>query len=422
MIPILYPASETEFKTGGLGALVDCVSSKVTEERNGEFNCEFEYPIDAPMFPKIKPGCIVYVDHDASRKPQPFDIYAFEVSSDGLVTFRARHVSYRLQYSICHPTSLPNINLNQFMAMVCNNNRALKMNNVPYIGFEFRLRNNWYDTFKPDPPVYVDVDYDTPRTSRDLLLGSNNSVITMQPGEYKWDVWWVYYYLVSRGKETDTVIRYGINVPGLSYEYDTDETYHAAIPYWNGSDNPKYLTGDESFIDGSGVYADSDTIGAGETGDFYKYHGEFKGLAVDLTSKFKSRPTALKLLKSAEQYADENIVKAPYENFRLDYRALSDSPEYENYVEAQVLQLCDTATIVFPEIGLAKPMKVVKTTYNPLLERYDALEFGSVRRGIYTADSTANTPQYQGNVNVIDVDDSTILADESPDPVEWEEI
>ena len=38
MIPILYSETEREFKTNGIGRLVDAISCTVTEERNGTRN------------------------------------------------------------------------------------------------------------------------------------------------------------------------------------------------------------------------------------------------------------------------------------------------------------------------------------------------------------------------------------------------
>ena len=46
MIPSLHVASETNFDTLGLGGLADAISCTVTEERNGEYELEMEYPVN----------------------------------------------------------------------------------------------------------------------------------------------------------------------------------------------------------------------------------------------------------------------------------------------------------------------------------------------------------------------------------------
>ena len=45
MTPILYEKTENNFTTYGIGALSDIASCVVTEERNGQYECIFTYPI-----------------------------------------------------------------------------------------------------------------------------------------------------------------------------------------------------------------------------------------------------------------------------------------------------------------------------------------------------------------------------------------
>ncbi|MDO4527437.1 MAG: hypothetical protein Q4C03_01470, partial [bacterium] len=77
MIPILYEASEREFTSNGLGRLRDCTRCEVTEERNGVYECEFDFPVDGNHFDLIIPGRIILVTHDDTGDTQPFDIYAY---------------------------------------------------------------------------------------------------------------------------------------------------------------------------------------------------------------------------------------------------------------------------------------------------------------------------------------------------------
>ena len=77
MIPILYESWETEFTTNGIGRLRDVISVTVTEERNGVFECDFEYPISGVYFDRIKLGQIITVKHDDTDDVQPFDIVSY---------------------------------------------------------------------------------------------------------------------------------------------------------------------------------------------------------------------------------------------------------------------------------------------------------------------------------------------------------
>ena len=44
MIPILFESTETLFSTNGIGRLADAISCVVTEERNGMYELEMDYP------------------------------------------------------------------------------------------------------------------------------------------------------------------------------------------------------------------------------------------------------------------------------------------------------------------------------------------------------------------------------------------
>ena len=96
MTPILYESTETLFVSNGLGRLQDCISCKVSEERNGIYEIEFDYPINGRNYDKITLGRIVAVTHDDTGDIQPFDIVSCSRPINGIVTFRGVHISYRL--------------------------------------------------------------------------------------------------------------------------------------------------------------------------------------------------------------------------------------------------------------------------------------------------------------------------------------
>ena len=73
--PILYSATETEFETAGLGILSDVISCVVTEERNGIFELEMQYPTNGIHFSEISDDCIIYSKPSPFRIPEPFRIY-----------------------------------------------------------------------------------------------------------------------------------------------------------------------------------------------------------------------------------------------------------------------------------------------------------------------------------------------------------
>src|SRR5699024_2795059 len=86
---------ETEFDSFGLGVLSDCVSCAVTEERNGVFECEFQYPVSGLHYDLLQNDCLIKVKPNETKEPQLFRIYQISKPLNGIVTCKAEHVSYR---------------------------------------------------------------------------------------------------------------------------------------------------------------------------------------------------------------------------------------------------------------------------------------------------------------------------------------
>ena len=90
-----YTAART-FDSYGRGALVDCISCEVTEERNGAYELTMEYPISGAHFDDMELRCIIMAQPNFNDDPQAFRIYSITAPIDGKVTVLARHLSYDL--------------------------------------------------------------------------------------------------------------------------------------------------------------------------------------------------------------------------------------------------------------------------------------------------------------------------------------
>ena len=62
----------------------------------------------------------------------------------------------------------------------------------------------------------------------------------------------------------------------------------------------------------------------------------------------------------------------------MDFLRLQDTPEYERYANLMVCKLCDTVKVIMPMYGTTTQLKVVKTVWNVLRERYDEMELGTL--------------------------------------------
>ena len=126
--PILYSSTETNFDNNGLGILSDCVSCFVTEEANGIFELEMQYPMDGIHYSEILDRSIIKAKPDQFRDHQLFRVYYKSKPLSGIVSISARHISY----------DLSGIPVSPFEAESASHAlQGLKNNAVVYCPFEF---------------------------------------------------------------------------------------------------------------------------------------------------------------------------------------------------------------------------------------------------------------------------------------------
>lgn len=339
MIPILYDQTEKQFTSGGLGFLADCTSCKVTQERNGIFECQFDYPITGPLYDQIEERAIIYATHDDSGIPQPFDIYARSAPINGIVTFYAHHISYRLSNAVVMP----------FSANSCADAMAkIQANLITDRDDDF--------TFWTDKTTVGDYAKNVPSICRTTLGGEEGSLLDVYgKGDYIFDKFAVKLYQ-NKGVDTDVEIRYGKNLTNIEHKVDNSSSYNAIVPYWLNEESGALVTLPEGYVS----YND---------GTAY-----IVAIPYPMNDYFQTAPTVSAMRTKAQQLLDSSDSWVPSEGFEVNFVQLWQTEEYEDYAPLQRVNLCDTVKVYYPELGVnAVREKVVKTVYNTLLNRYDEI-------------------------------------------------
>lgn len=337
MIPILFDQSEKQFTSGGLGFLADCTSFKVSQERNGIFECEFTYPITGPLYDKIQEKAIVYATHDNSGDPQPFDIYARSAPIDGLVTFYAHHISYRLSNAVVMPFTATGI----VDAM-----SKIQANIVTDDDF----------TFWTDKTTSGDYAKTVPSIVRTTLGGKEGSLLDVYGrGDYEFDKFAVRLYQ-DKGEDNNVEIRYGKNLVNITHKVDFDESYNAIVPYWLNEETGDLRTLSEGYVS----YDD---------GTAY-----IVAIPFPMNEYFETKPTEAQMRLKAQQLLNSSDAWEPSEGFEVNFVQLWETEEYEQYAPLQKVNLCDIVRVYYKKLGIdAVRERVVKTVYNTLLDRYDEI-------------------------------------------------
>ena len=367
MIPILYPGTEKEFRTNGIGRLTDCIRCIATEERNGIYEVEFDYPIEGVHFDEIEIGKIVAVTHDDTKEIEPFIIYQRTVPNlSGVVTFNAHHISYKLGEIVAIP----------FTAGSCA--EALQ-------GLTTYSASANPFTFWTDKTTTASFENAVPRNVRNILGGEENSILDVfGGGDYEFKRFEVKLY-AQRGVDSDVEIRYAKNLTDLQETKDYSQSYNAIVPYWTDTDGHIVMLPEKVI-----VYSGLEPVLAyltdhnliiirTETEEPIEVaYTEIKAVPMDLSDQFEEMPTVEQLRAAAEARFERSGAWLPNENLKVDFVQLWQTEEFKEYSALQRVRLCDTVSVYYPQVNInAVKQRVIRTEYNVLIDRYDSIELGT---------------------------------------------
>lgn len=342
MIPILYERGETAFTSNGLGRLPDCGMCQVTEERNGIFEVQFTYPVTGHNYAAIQEGRIIFCTHDESGVAQPFDIYARTQPIDGVVTFYAHHISYRLSRIILKP----------FTA----NNCAAALAEM-----ETQTYNPNPFTFWTDKASSGSFSVTVPQPLRETLGGQAGSILdAFGKGDYEWDRFTVKLWQ-SRGRDTGVTIRYGVNMTDYNRDINYWEAYSGAVPYWTDPE-----TGD--MVTPGVVYAPGYDASNAEV------------IAMDLSEEWDTRPTEEQVSARALKRMRDNKSWLPTDNITISFEQLWQTEEYAAVAPLQRVRLCDKVDVIYgPGNVRVNAVQIIRTLWDVLKDRYKKMELGTAR-------------------------------------------
>ena len=336
MIPILYSPTTTSFTTGGIGKLIDAGSCIVTEERNGSYELEMTYPITGHLYDEIKQRSIIFAKPSPAQSEQPFRVYRITKPLNKVVTIYAAHISYDLS-----GIPVKNFTSQSVQAALT----ALTTSSVISNPFTF-----WSD--KTNSGV---MEIETPMPCRTIL----SNILDAYGGEYEFDKYTVKLHSL-RGFDNGVSIKYGKNLTDLEQDENCSNVYTGVLPYWTGNDT----TVSGSVVNAPGTY------------DFTRI------LPVDFTSDFEEQPSTAQLDNAATNYISANNIGIPEVNLTVSFVHLNQTEEYKNLGIFERVELGDTIKVEFAAMGVSSTARCVKTVYNTLLERYDNVELGEVKKGL----------------------------------------
>lgn len=347
--PILYDPTATNFDNNGIGILGDCISCLVTEEANGAFELEMQYPMDGIHYADIVDRCIIKAKPN-QENPQLFRVYSISKPMSGIVSIYAEHISY----------DLSGIPVSAFEASSAAETLiGLKNNAVVDCPF----------TFTTDKSTSAKFAVTVPGSIRSQLGGKEGSILDVYGGEYEFDNYNVILHN-SRGMNRGVSIRYGKNLTDIKQDRNCANVATGVYPYWVNSESSAVVELPEKIVNAEGTY------------------GFVKIKMLDVSSNFENEPTADQIRTYTQSYIKANNIGVPSVSLSVSFKQLEQSEEYKGMALLEKVSLFDTVNVEFPVLGVSATAKAVKIVYNGLLDRVEGVTLGSVKAKI--TDTIAN--------------------------------
>lgn len=343
MKPVLFAPTATEFTTNGIGKLSDAASCTVKEERNGAFELTLKYPVEGIHYSEIQQRSIICAKPNPIDDPQPFRVYRISKPINGLVTVYAYHISYDLTGIPVSPYTAASVQA----ALAGFTSYAVVAN--PF-------------TFWSDMTNSGDFAVKSPTSVRSLMGGGvGGSILDVYGGEYKYDKYTVRLYH-QRGVNRGVTIRYGKNLTDLKQDENCSEVYTGVYAYY--SDGESLVETSPKVTPAPGTY------------DYTRV------LPLDLTAEFKQTPSAADLKTAAEEYIATHNIGVPKVSLNVSFVQLEQTQEYKDLALLERVELCDTVTVIFERLGVNATAQVTSTVYNVLIDAYDSVTIGNVRKNV----------------------------------------
>lgn len=341
MIPILYkPDAKT--KIGWLAEASDC---QCTEERNGVFELEFQYPMLGRYAADLVIDRYVKAKPNASAANQFFHIRKVSKPINGMFTVSCEHISYALSgYPV--PT------------VSASGNAQVAINAILTTAKNQLGKDTGFSVATTDITLSSSIAL-TNVSARAALGGVSGSVLDVYGGEYEFDNHTIKLHK-ARGKDRGVRIAYGRNMTELKCDIDMDSAYTGIYGYVK-NDNVD-LHSYKAVTNSSGINA--------------------KTLIRDFSSDFSggnSKITQSGLDSAVAAYAAANDINSPTVSMTVSFVDLSQSPEYASFSALESVSLCDTVQIYHKDLNINIKAKVIKTVYDVLRERYTSIDLGSPR-------------------------------------------
>ncbi|EIP7779602.1 peptidoglycan DD-metalloendopeptidase family protein [Enterococcus faecalis] len=356
LIPVIFKPGEKDFTTNGLGRLIDSTRCEITEEANGKYELEMDYPAISRFSDYFENG------YQIKAKPNDLEEYhIFEIKQ----TFKDTFTNSIVIYAQSRTYKLGNRQVR--LVTVDNRNGAEAM----------RLIEQNMD--EPcDIKLHSDINTASStvfeaRNVLNCIAGEQGSLLQYWGGEIKREPFKLS-LLRRRGRDNVGTVRYGKDLKGLTIKFDWQSIVTKVLPFaelQSGAD------GTSQRIYGDAVKSEY----INKYPDVYAQYVQFteeQGVK-DLASLNK---VANKYFTTLYPGSDK-----PKVSIELEIEKLTDSEEAKEFAKMRNYNLFDTFTVYHKFYDIDIQTKVTGIVYDALAEKTIKITAGDIQVAFYKQQS-----------------------------------
>lgn len=356
MIPVIFKPGEKDFTTNGLGRLIDATRCEITEEANGKYELEMDYPAISRFSDYFENG------YQIKAKPNDLEEYhIFEIKQ----TFKDTFTNSIVIYAQSRTYKLGNRQVR--LVTVDNRNGAEAMR---------LIEQNMNEPC--DIKLYSDINTASStvfeaRNVLNCIAGEQGSLLQYWGGEIKREPFKLS-LLRRRGRDNVGTVRYGKDLKGLTIKFDWQSIVTKVLPFaelQSGAD------GTSQRIYGNVVKSEY----INKYPDVYAQYVQFtedQGVK-DLSSLNK---VAGKYFTTLYPGSDK-----PKVSIELEIEKLTDSEEAKEFAKMRNYNLFDTFTVYHKLYDIDIQTKVTGIVYDALAEKTIKITAGDIQVAFYKQQS-----------------------------------
>ncbi|EMW6049161.1 peptidoglycan DD-metalloendopeptidase family protein [Enterococcus faecalis] len=356
LIPVIFKPGEKDFTTNGLGRLIDATRCEITEEANGKYELEMDYPAISRFSDYFENG------YQIKAKPNDLEEYhIFEIKQ----TFKDTFTNSIVIYAQSRTYKLGNRQVR--LVTVDNRNGAEAM----------RLIEQNMD--EPcDIKLYSDINTASStvfeaRNVLNCIAGEQGSLLQYWGGEIKREPFKLS-LLRRRGRDNVGTVRYGKDLKGLTIKFDWQSIVTKVLPFAEL----------QSGADGTSQRIYGDAVKSEYINKYPDVYAQYVQFTEDQGVKDSSS-----LNKVAGKYFTTLYPGSdkPKVSIELEIEKLTDSEEAKEFAKIRNYNLFDTFTVYHKFYDIDIQTKVTGIVYDALAEKTIKITAGDIQVAFYKQQS-----------------------------------